>query len=243
MNVPLQELPTRIGTVIPGTKGKLTQLWPAKSGDGQHGPWQLQNGMLEDETGFKMKITFKNLPELPQSARGSMIELESVGGRNGMQGVKVKADERTAAPLLWITSTAIIRGIPLGGAPAQVSITPRPATRPVQSTLPLTDGPDVTGVRKRMMQLANLYDISRNAAEYIMAEHKVEDEESIRACTSCLFIQGTREQLDRKLPEKPIETILVTATKVPVPPLDDEEKTWGADPTPTDSGPEQEDPF
>jgi hypothetical protein len=113
-------------------EGTLTKLYAPKST--AHGT--LQNGELTDSEGNALKITFADCDQNHQTARNAFVTIESVEGRNGWTGVKVK-DDAQYGRAIWVTPTAQItyqRGG--GGAPPRQQGPPPRNSPPPQNRRP-----------------------------------------------------------------------------------------------------------
>lgn len=88
-------------------RGTLTKLFKPMTGDGQYGPWSLQNGMLKDATG-EIKVVFDNRTPVPDEYRGQVVEFRCTKGqKGGYSGVKRITDKKDGvSPKLNISDKA-----------------------------------------------------------------------------------------------------------------------------------------
>lgn len=190
---------------------KVTAVFDRKTGEGQYGPWSLQNGTIEDETG-KMKVVFKQLPS-QDSLVGKTMIFKSMEGKHGLKGCEVKKNEYNGKTTLELhVSKAVL--IVTSGEEDNVSLvtpsTRMPQNEPVEAPqAPIRHEALKLGIataKNRLTQLAGLYDLCWKT---VMAmefkkdlEEQVEgaDAEMLKDVATTLFIQATREGLSDKMP-------------------------------------------
>lgn len=127
--VPIKEIKDKAETpdkmVIKCVEGVLKELYQENSGDGQYGPWTLQNGLIEDANGDAIKVVFSNCTQ-PNGARGKKVKIMSTPtDKHGLQGIKVEdraAGEKNgkqypAERTIKVTTTAEV--VYEGGSPKQ----------------------------------------------------------------------------------------------------------------------------
>lgn len=86
---------------VMSVRGKLTHLWKVTRGDGNDGPYEFQNGTIEDETG-SIKIVFANNTQ-PESARNKIVTLSCNQTQSfGWQGLKVEDKGYTDKNENWV---------------------------------------------------------------------------------------------------------------------------------------------
>lgn len=90
-------------------RGTMTKLYSQMSGEGQYGPWTIQNGQLQDNTG-EIKVVFSNAPSLDEKKyRNQLVEFRCTKGtKGGWSGVKRTVDKKTKVDVLQISDKAEI---------------------------------------------------------------------------------------------------------------------------------------
>lgn len=216
----INEAKEMIGQQIPRIIGTLTKVYDRKTGEGKFGPWSLQNGELQDETGV-VSIVFSGLPDMTDK-RGQEITFRSNQSKKGLTGIVMEENTYNGVtkPQLKVSASALILdGEEIekthGGTVEKVEpkeiVGEEPESKPV-NRLPQTNGNGhhVDGaqvVRKRLMQYANLRELCDNAASFLYSKDAMsaEDKQIIKDVASCFFIQALREGLADKLPNnKPL---------------------------------------
>jgi hypothetical protein len=88
-------------------RGKLSKLFNRMQGEGQYGPWTLQNGQLEAD-GVTIKLVFSNRDEVPQDWRNEEVELRCGKGAkgSGYTGVKRTTDKKDKSATLTVSDRA-----------------------------------------------------------------------------------------------------------------------------------------
>ncbi len=106
----IQEAQRMAGMIISRIKGKVVSIYDRTTGEGEYGPWSLQNGMIEDSTG-KMKILFKNMVD-QKPLTGRTLVFKSMETAKGLKGVQVKKKEYQGKETieLHVTGVALIIG-------------------------------------------------------------------------------------------------------------------------------------
>ncbi len=118
--IPLKEIPAlEAEETITAIRGRVTELYPPKTGENDNGKWSFQNIKLKDETG-EIQVKLKDRPALPQSLKGKTIFIYSAKGDKGLSGLKAKDDtyrDKTSR-IVWVTPSATIEesdGAPQNG--------------------------------------------------------------------------------------------------------------------------------
>lgn len=80
------------GEVIPSIKGRLSEVWPRKSGTNANGEWSIQNLTIKDDGG-ELKLMVTGRDEIPKTHKGRLVYLSCKEGDKGMTGLKVEDEE------------------------------------------------------------------------------------------------------------------------------------------------------
>ena len=81
------------GAVLECIEGKITKLFPRKSGTGEHGEWSFQNGEMSDAAGDLIEIKWKGCEDVPGSWKGKTVRVYSHKGEKGRTGLYAFDDE------------------------------------------------------------------------------------------------------------------------------------------------------
>ncbi len=77
-----QALAMETNTALECIAGTVLEVWPAKSGQGNYGPWTLQNVVLGDDDGAKIKVLFK-WDAIKPDAKGHRLYVIAGAGKMG----------------------------------------------------------------------------------------------------------------------------------------------------------------
>jgi len=196
------------GEIIPSFTAKVTKLWPEKRGEGQYGPWLLQNMDVSDDTG-DTKVTWGGDEPL-FNLEGRTVTFESSDTKHGLQGIK--REIRTAGGKTYegVKLTGVCKiNIANGSAPPTSSAPRQSRAMDIRdkgqhggagdSYVPAE--PDVDGARRHIMQAANLLLLCKRAADSVLGDSC--DPEDGRT----LFIDATRAGFIHAMPDnKMVET-------------------------------------
>lgn len=72
-------------------KFKIDKVMKFIKGEGEYGPWTLQNVVLVDSTG-KIQAVIKNHPEIQQSAVGKFLQVRCKESKGELKGTKVEKE-------------------------------------------------------------------------------------------------------------------------------------------------------
>lgn len=196
------------GTVVPKIEGVLKKVFPPKTGDGQYGPWKLQGFVLSDGAD-EIKGTLFDSDDIGY-LEGKRITLVS-SGVNGktkkQQGVSVEANKQTQAPEISVKgklggivagepNPAHLRGTPENAAASAPSATNKPVSIPTHTdTRSAPSDPVETMERMAAFWLGCWKIAGRNSLP----------EPVQQSMTSCLFIEGNKQQLWRDWPVKVVQ--------------------------------------
>lgn len=185
-------------------------MWNRSTGDGNYGPWSLQNGEITVQ-GEKMRVLFANMEPVSDEHQGDAFFVQAQSGKKGIHGVSVKEEDykgnkrivlkitKAAKLLLGDAAEAEQPAIP-NGSPAESMAQPR-------QNAPKTDssgsGDGVKEARHYFMRSANLYDLAYSAAQYLREKHGFETEQ-VKDVATTLFINACRDGLANKMPDKPL---------------------------------------
>ena len=196
------------GTVVPKIEGcTVKKVFPAKTGDGQYGPWKLQGLVLADG-GTEIRATAFDMDDLTY-LQGKVVSLTSTGknGKTGKPtGVSVEANKKDGTPEISIKgkqggligngqpNPAHIAGTPEHAAtqtaPSAPSAPFKPVSQPQQG-----QGSDPVGTLDKMAVF--WLGCWKKAGEVAGLP-----DDTKQAMTSSLFIEGCRNQLWRDWPAK-----------------------------------------
>jgi len=185
------------GQQISSFTGTIKKVWEQKSGEGDYGPWHLQNIILTDEHANEITVTWTLEDAWTAKDEGKQLLFESgydkkeqlcglkkdIRKKDGKTYESVKVDDRAKVKTLGDDDEANNR----------------------HSTEILNGGVDEA--RKHIMQSANLYVLCINAVNKYIAAHMPEiaqTSEMFQAATGTLFIEASRAGLVSKMPEKPL---------------------------------------
>ena len=127
--------------------------------------------------------------------KGKEVCLQSQAGKRGLEGIKVKLNDQKGENELSITDKVRFDGPNAGTAPSSSKAPASASPQPIVAT-------DVDGVRKRAMQLANLYLLAHRAAKWVKDENPEVD---LPAATATLFIALNKGNLENAMPTCPLD--------------------------------------
>lgn len=133
------------GLPVPCVRGILKTLFKPKRGEGQYGPWCLQNGELTDGK-TTVKVLFANRDEeVPQNWRGKQVVITSYRGDKGWEGVIADDNEYkgTTTRQIKVTKTAEV-ALDDGAEPSDNDGGEAPAPRRNTTTAAPTNKPGLT---------------------------------------------------------------------------------------------------
>lgn len=201
------------GMPIPRITGTVKKIWERKTGSNDNGDWSMQSGILSDNGG-EIKFTMSGFGEFPYK-EGTKVIFRSKEGKKGMTGVKVKAVEYQgkSSVVLWVTPTAIVLSdseesdaIPMEfDEKGESTTSTKPQSQPKASVEPKKAIPanGVNVVKHRLMQMANFRALCDSTVDYLYGDEA--DPQLKKDVSSCFFIQGLREGLEKQLPDnKPL---------------------------------------
>ena len=124
------------GIVVPTLSGRITKVFPAKSGQGQHGPWTLVPCKLQDSTG-EIEVKFWSPTFTPAGGQNLTISAFRNQKNNQLGGVVYDAkqgQDRGGNPVTYksvaVSASAIVQVDGAGAAPASG---PANAQKPTQA--------------------------------------------------------------------------------------------------------------
>ena len=178
-----------IANLSPGTKiGQMTvtlkKVYPAKTGEGQYGPWSVRGAVISDETG-EIRASFWDCDV--SDLEGRVVTLKSRAGAKGLAGLEVKANKQGENEISFSNKGSLIEGAASGDS--QPSL---PLVKTSAATVKAVQKLTVEEVGKRLDQHAELYEQCVLRAQSVMDRIGVTDAEQIRCCASSLYITGER---------------------------------------------------
>lgn len=172
------------GQLIGEMTFKIKKTFPAKTGEGQYGPWSVQNAIIVDDTGEIRASFWGDGSEPLKGLEGHNVQVKSVTGKRGLTGISAKANKKDGTIELDIKASASIRSLTLDpGTPIPVTQTPHTV---------LAKNPQVA--IDRIKQSAALYRSCMAAAHEIVLEHNLSPEHYRAICAS-LYISSDRAGL------------------------------------------------
>lgn len=197
------------GEIVPAVKAVVKAVFPPRTGQGKHGEWRVQNAILQ-QNGTEVRASFWGIDV--SDLKGKEVCLQSQAGKRGLEGIKVKLNDTKGENELSITDKVRFDGPNTGSHPSN-SKAPASSPQPIVAT-------DVDGVRKRAMQLANLYLLAHRAAKWVKDEN---DGVDLPAATATLFIALNKGSLENAMPTHPIDQAAPKAAPAKKEPLFAEE--------------------
>ena len=202
------------GTVVPKIEGTLKKVFPPKTGDGQYGPWKLQGFVLSDGAD-EIKGTLFDSDDIGylEGKRVTLIASGTNGKTKKQQGLSVEANKQNQTPELAVKGKlgGIVAGEP---NPAYMRGTPENAA--ANASQPAPSAPSVrsgaisapTHANTQAAPTDPVETMERMAAFWLgcwaIAGRNSLPEPVQQSMTSCLFIEGNKQQLWRDWPVKPV---------------------------------------
>jgi hypothetical protein len=189
--------------IIKKVTGKITKLFPEKKFDGQYGPTSVQNGEIEVD-GQTYKLAFWKCTQ-PESAKNRTVTFSSTRGKQGMNGVTFeeesykKEGKEIKNLLIRVTASAKIEYDGESEEPARVSSAPK---------VIVTDNP--------LKAIDNIVEMHQYIDSLVRHAYKdvVDDEETLRAYVSSVFIETNRKGIYYTKTEKVEEPKVEEPTKL-----------------------------
>lgn len=199
------------GEIVPAVKAVVKAVFPPRTGQGKHGEWRVQNAILT-QNGTEVRASFWGIDV--SDLKGKEVCLQSQAGKRGLEGIKVKLNDQKGENELSITDKVRFDGPNAGTAPSSSKASASASPQPIVAT-------DVDGVRKRAMQLANLYLVAHRAAKWVKDENPEVD---LPAATATLFIALNKGSLENAMPTHPLDQAPAKAAPAKKEPLFAEEE-------------------
>lgn len=211
----IEQIKGMVGVTITRIQAKVTAVFDRHEGvHAQYGPWSLQNGFIEDQSG-KMKVVFDKMVNQSKLS-GKTLVFKSMKGKHGVNGLKVKTDKKTGEPILNITSSSLIVGVDEESSVTTVQDSPRgqahmddievdkkinKAVATVQDRVNHEDRKlGIATAKNRLTQLAGLYDLCWKTVTAMDCREDLTQTELVKDVATTLFIQAVREGLADKCP-------------------------------------------
>lgn len=198
------------GEIVPSVKAVVKAVFPPRTGQGKHGEWRVQNAILT-QNGTEVRASFWGIDV--SDLKGKEVCLQSQAGKRGLEGIKVKLNDQKGENELSITDKVRFDGPNTGSHPSSSKASASASPQPIVAT-------DVDGVRKRAMQLANLYLLAHRAAKWVKDENPEVD---LPAATATLFIALNKGNLENAMPAHPLDQAPAKAAPAKKEPLFAEE--------------------
>jgi hypothetical protein len=190
------------GEIVPAVKAVVKAVFPPRTGQGKHGEWRVQNAILT-QNGTEVRASFWGIDV--SDLKGKEVCLQSQAGKRGLEGIKVKLNDQKGENELSITDKVRFDGPNAGTAPSSSKTSASASPQPIVAT-------DVDGVRKRAMQLANLYLLAHRAAKWVKDDNPEVD---LPAATATLFIALNKGNLENAMPTCPLDQAPKAAASSP----------------------------
>ena len=200
------------GAAITELRLKLLNLWERKEGQGQHGPWSIQNAVFTDG-GQEIKAMIKDRDELPKSGIGDWITISSVNGAKGLSGLYAFDDEyqgNTERKIKITGSAQMNRDWDTDKQPAPAALQDSPPTK--KQSPPFKAAPNVdklTEAKRTLIQITNLHALCRFSVERVESPliksvtGRDMNENELQSATSSIFIKADRLGLSLSMPTSP----------------------------------------
>jgi hypothetical protein len=189
--------------IIKRVTGKVTKLWEPKTFNGPKGEFVIQGGDIEiDGQTYGLKF-FNNTQE--QSIKGNVVTLSSVRGKHGLTGVSLEHESyegkngKVDRDLIKVTATGKIEFDQPSEEPARVTSAPK---------VIVTDNP--------LKAIDNIVEMHQYIDSLVRHAYKdvVDDEETLRAYVSSVFIETNRKGIYYTKTEKVEEPKVEEPTKL-----------------------------
>jgi hypothetical protein len=200
------------GQLIGEMTFKIKKAFPHKTGEGQYGPWSVQNAIVVDDTGEIRASFWADGSEPLKGLEGHNVQVKSVAGKRGLTGISAKANKKDGTIELDVKAAAAIRSLSLdSGAPIPVTQTPHTV---------IAKNPQVA--IDRIKQSAALYEVCMAHAKKLKDAYSLPDEHYQAICAS-LYISSDRAGLFACFPvEAPAAPVAAPAA-----PMDELEEEVG----------------
>lgn len=180
------------GSSIQKVRLRLVSLFEQKKGQGQHGPWAIQNAVFTDG-GQNIKAMIKDRDAFPENWKGEDLIISAVSGNKGLSGLYAFDDEYQGKTerKIKITGTAKIQVVQQsqdqhqnnqppannGGFDSEADIAaryaaenpglqnPPPQQRPPKKAKPPED--KLLAAKKTLIQVTNLHALCRFSVERV----------------------------------------------------------------------------
>ena len=182
---------------------KIKKVYPAKTGEGQYGPWSVQGAIVTDETGEIRASFWGDGGEPLKGLEGHNVQVKSISGKRGLTGLSAKANKKDGSIELDVKAAASIRSLTVDtGATIPVTQTPHTV---------LAKNPKVA--LERIKQSAALYEACLLQASNLKNNYDLSDEHFQAICAS-LYISSDRAGLYACFP---VEAPAPVAAPAPAP--------------------------
>ena len=197
----------QVGQIIGEITGKIKKVFPPKTGQGNFGPWSVQNVIIQDDTS-EVRAGVWNIPM--SDLEGSTVTFKSTAGKNGLNGIAV-IDNKGKKELKITEKAMVLEG-------GQQSTSSQPTA--FQSTAIKSQG---LSAKDRIFQNAQLMVECIKAAEWVKSEapELLESKDHFQAVCSSLFIAAERAGLASMYQVKQSKEKETEETKV-----DDDDLGW-----------------
>lgn len=203
------------GTVVPKIEGTLKKVFAPRTGDGQYGPWKLQGFVLSDGAD-EIKGTLFDADDIGylEGKHVTLIAAGVNGKTKKQQGLSVEASKQDQS--LGLAVKGKLGGIIAGDQPNPAYMRGTPentaqADKPAPSAHPVRSGaisaPSHTSTASAP---SDPVETMERMAAFWLGCWKIAGRNSLpepvqQSMTSCLFIEGNKQQLWRDWPVKPVQ--------------------------------------
>lgn len=220
--------------IVYAFEGVVSKVFDRKTGQNSNGDWSIQSLMVKDPTGAEIKVMLKDREAFGYGV-GTAIRLEAKQSDKGFSGLYAEDDDYKGkvTRLIKVTPSAMLCRLD-GAAPAaqpqqaapqaqparqgQGWDEPAPQTQPYRQTpqaaqhvanaqgQAASHGTTPIGVKRTMIQIANLYLESLLATRYVAETYKEKtgmdmSDAQRQACASSIFIKADRLNLHAEMPQ------------------------------------------
>ena len=186
------------GQLIGEMTFKIKKTFPAKTGEGQYGPWSVQNAIVVDDTGEIRASFWADGNEPLKGLEGHNVQVKSVAGKRGLTGISAKANKKDGTIELDVKAAASIRSLTLDPG-TTILVTQTPHTVVAKNPQVAID---------RIKQSAALYEVCMAHAKKLKDAYDLSDEHYQAICAS-LYISSDRAGLFACFPVEPPAPVVV----------------------------------
>lgn len=194
------------GSVIGEMTVQVKAVFPARKGEGKHGPWRVQPVILKDSTG-EVRASFWVDDDL-EDLKGQTITIKSVATNKGLSGISVKHSDHSGSNEVSVNGKA---GIYDSASPERNQSSPTYTSAAVKAGGTAT----VDDAKRIILQKAKLYIECLKATDWIKEQHQLSDEH-YQATVASLFISADKLNLSNYFKSNPTPKPEPVEDKIPM---------------------------